>query len=334
MRPLFTSLPERLTPAGWQRAKRRRQTWDKVADLFFNGPQALRLARGWKPLLARASVRVDAYVQGLQAHFPAPILLSRPLWNMDAAVNSLFASADSLTAFLQSPANGLRQFFEREPRDEVFFAITASVDKHVHFGSRMQGDIILRDEREETITFRDHALLEPHSSLADTMGALQLAGLRFIVAAAVHHVVQERVHQQTLGQTRAILATKHKALALQLKELHGLVGETKATKAKMAELEGLIAELDQDLEAVAHNLGNPQDMLREVEAMLDTPHTFLRISDVRVRLTKEGVLLPLGEEGQGWCVDYAQVDSEEGGQARALILCTALRHEVLGTQGP
>ncbi len=333
MWPVFESHVEWLTPEGWRLAMARQQNWSRVEDLFLAGPQELRLAHAWRSRLALACHATKEHVEKLMAQFPAPHLVSRPLWNMDATVNSLFATANELSEFLQSPESGLRQFFEANPWDEVFFAITASVDERISFGSRLQGEIILRDERQETVTFREHQVLEPHRSMAETVAALKLAGLRFIISAAMHHVIKEKLHRKELADTRVVLAAKHKALSLQLQSLHSLVGETKESQAKLEELGQLLAELDHDLQEVDHTLGNPEDMLREVDGMLRRPEQFLNVHPARLRLTKEGIKLPLEQQHDGWCIDYSELFSEEGRQPRAMVLATALRHEVLGLRG-
>ncbi|GAB7079892.1 hypothetical protein [Megalodesulfovibrio paquesii] len=335
--PMFASFSEWLTLSGWRRARSRRRIWDMAEDLFLSGPQELRLARRWRLRLAlacqTAEARVGAVLADLDVHH-----VCRGQWTTEPAANALFATAEELEAFLLSPAAGLRQYFLAHQTQEAFFAITATPDLRTSFGTRMQGDILLRDERVETLTFRDHRLLEPQSSLSETRAALRRGGLRFLVSAALHHIIQEKLHRKELAETRAVLATKHKALSLQLRAMHGLIGASKESQAALDDLATLVAELDHDIREVDVTLGRPEDVLQEVDGFLRAPRQFLHVETVQLRLTRDGEVVPPetsdapDSSGESWPLTFTRFAPVDGRPPRAMFLCMARREEVLGKE--
>ncbi|AGW12084.1 hypothetical protein DGI_0147 [Megalodesulfovibrio gigas DSM 1382 = ATCC 19364] len=331
-----------MTLAGWRRGLERRRVWAMVEDLFRTGPQELRLARGWTVRLALACQVASERVAAVTAGLGAVHVFARSQWQTDAAVNAVFATPDAMDAFLRSPEAGLCRFFETQPVREVFFALTASPDRRAGFGARMHGEVLLRDERIETLTFREHRLLELHGDPESTRSGLCRAGLRYLVSSALHHVIQEKMHRKDLAETRAVLATKHKALSLQLKAMHGLMGETKESRATLEELGRLVAELDHDLEQADVTLGHPEDMLREVDGFLRVPRRFLGVRQVQVRVTRDGEVLPpetavasstaevAGIGDEGWRLEFTEFDPTDGRPPRAVLLGAALREDVMG----
>lgn len=330
MWPMFASMAEAVTVSGWRRGLERRRTWDMVEDQFRTGPQELRLARGWRLRLALACQVAGARVEAVTASLGAVHLFSRAQWQTDPTVNAVFATPDELDAFLQSPAAGLRRYFETTAATRAYFAVTASPDRRTTFGPRMHGEVLLKDERMETLTFREHRLLEPHPDLEATRAGLQRAGLRYLVSAALHHVIQEKLHRKELADTRAVLAAKHKALSLQLKAMHGLMGETEAGRNTLEELARLVADLDHDLEVADVTLGHPEEVLREVDGFLRAPRRFLEVRRVQVRLTRDGEVLPLENGAEGWRLEFTEFDPIDGRPPRGIFLGTALRETVLG----
>ena len=339
MWPLFSDIAESLTLAGWRRGLERRRIWVQVEDLFRAGPQELRLARGWTTRLALAcqvaSERVAAVIAGLGAVH----VFARSQWQTDAMVNAVFATPDALDEFLRSSEAGLRRFFETTPASTAFFALTASPDHRVGFGARMHGEVLLRDERIETLTFREHRLLEPHADLESTRAGLCRAGLRYLVSSALHHLIQEKMHRKDLAETRTVLAAKHKALSLQLRAMHGLMGETQESRTTLEELGRLVAELDHDLEQADVILGHPEDMLREVDGFLRAPRRFLGVRQVQVRVNRDGEVQSsgtgvtaetAGSADEGWLLEFTEFDPTDGRPPRAMLLGAALREEVVG----
>lgn len=136
----------------------------KAIETVVTGTDArIRSVGGYKKRL-RDSVRVVIdYVEALVDGLPAAIAVNQHTFASDPLVNSFFVNKTDIQQIF-SRCQKLHAFFgstEHRQLQEVYALLFVQKSEKTTFGKKLQGDMILSDVMQTSVSFSDHQILSP-----------------------------------------------------------------------------------------------------------------------------------------------------------------------------
>ena len=136
----------------------------KAIETVVTGTDArIRSVGGYKKRL-RDSVRVVIdYVEALVDGLPAAIAVNQHTFASDPLINSFFVNKTDIQQIF-SRCQKLHAFFgstEHRQLQEVYALLFVQKSEKTTFGKKLQGDMILSDVMQTSVSFSDHQILSP-----------------------------------------------------------------------------------------------------------------------------------------------------------------------------
>ncbi|MGH9197968.1 MAG: hypothetical protein ACRD1T_19815 [Acidimicrobiia bacterium] len=253
----------------------------------------IRLIRGYRKKLHPGVEVALKHARDIVARIPGPFALDTENWRKEPLVNVAFARADELPAAVSRSVE-VRDFFERgagKLSSECFALFGMRREERRIFGKELIGDLIHSDVVQTTVSFTDHRLIAP----ATTMDELRLA----IERRAFHHLVEEAIDQvaralerkKGLEEQRAVLRLKLKLMARQRQGLQGLLEAEPHTDQKAEDLQKELAEVEARFRKLQTTLTNLENYVPHLNKVLGHPEQYLSLQDVRLRLNRMNILV-------------------------------------------
>jgi len=161
--------------------------------------------RKLRPAVLHAIEHVVSLVDGMEE----PLALSRNNYDDDPQLRLFFISAEQIDSLLTSdPVLTAFRCAADSGGQPAWALLTMECEQRQSFGFAQQGDIILRDVAQITVSMTAHRLLDPATDLAETRRLLKrrafdhLLTLALTRIAAVQDVREDLVHHRTMLQSK------------------------------------------------------------------------------------------------------------------------------------
>jgi hypothetical protein len=175
----------------------------------------LRALSGYQKKLRAAVIHAIDHVMALVDGLPAPLALSAGAYASDPEVSAFFASGEhvrellgrdaTLHQWLKSAAGGAAQ-------DIVTLLLMEQHERQV-FGAALQGDAVVHDVAQTTVSFAKHRLLDPAGAESETRRLLKRRAFDHLLTLALARIGAARTERAELERERELLRRKHAALA-------------------------------------------------------------------------------------------------------------------------
>ena len=222
----------------------------------------LKLAGSYRKALAKPAGRALEFARALVAQLPAPIPLRAQSWSSEPRLRAFFAAARDIGEIL-GRGTGVREYFDAG-RDEGFAILRMTRKTQRVLTQALQGEVVHTDVARTSVSFTDHSVSSPCTSVEALRVDLERRALDFITERAAARLAALDADRKALEQQRDVLKARIRLAGRSGQGLEPSAdGETLA--ASLKKCEGRLAELAGDLSdrvtLVAETLAEPEKQL-------------------------------------------------------------------------
>ncbi|MDP2795090.1 MAG: hypothetical protein Q8O25_13615 [Sulfurisoma sp.] len=213
------------------------------------------------------------YCERVALAIPGPFPISRAAFASDPLVHALFGSADDVEQML-ARSQCVRDYLAGHavvPPGQCCALLGMRRHVTAGFGSRLAGEIIIRDEPQQTLSFADHTLAEPSPDLDGAHRRLAEAMFDGLLKGFVAHVDEVRDEKQELRDEQAIARA------------HARSEGPESHTRRMAELQERLRKTVDALQ--------PGRLIETLAAYLAAPEASLRLDPVKLAVDRFGIIV-------------------------------------------
>ncbi|MBV5327424.1 MAG: hypothetical protein JZU65_07280 [Chlorobium sp.] len=250
----------------------------------------IRQAKRYQQVLHAPIMGAMAHFRSLTEAIPGPVALNRNQYHDNPLVKALFASPDELEEVLRlSPE--VNRFRKQGYAGEVMAMMTMQQNERTIFGTKQQGELLLRDVRQQTIDFSDHRIVAVAADLEATKDGIVNRGLEVLATFAMERITTLRARKAELQGTREYLKGMMKILGGKSHMQEMFAAPTMKNREELQKAEKALAEVDLELEELRkqislpeHSLGYLEEIIRKSEALLVVRNQSFRLNWMNVRV--------------------------------------------------
>jgi hypothetical protein len=244
--------------------------------------------RNWQRNLCAPVKTALAHIDQTIALIPGPLSLSPDTWGRYPLFQALFADAEEIKTLLWANRR-LKSFFRFHPEPQAWALLTATRCERTVFGTAVEGEIVRRDVAQTAVEFREHRILDPAVTLAETRRELQMRALTALVTPVLDHTLRLRSLQEELREQQRILSVQLKIQQTRPDRLDALTAEESDGDSGGAGADGILADIDRQIHELAVAAGSPEEVFRQIEEVLNAPQAAMTVHPVAMRLNWMGV---------------------------------------------
>ncbi|MDL9997516.1 hypothetical protein QTI24_02800 [Variovorax sp. J22P240] len=249
-------------------------------------------------LQARYADKLEGCVRKTIAHLRAigrqpmdPLLLSRAAWNEDPRLNAFFASADDVPDFL-GRSKELRDHFgvpSHHALGEAYALLAMKKEERTVLGHQQDGDRVLHDVPQVTVSFSGHRLFAPSATFEATRLEVGRRIIRRLAQLALKRIVDLDMKAAELGERKAWLAARLRLVKLAVDGAAGLLEDTAETRSQIAALERELRETVHDFIETKASVATLDSFRKHIEAVFGHPEQYVSLHQTPMRLSRMGV---------------------------------------------
>jgi len=241
------------------------------------------LVRNYRKQLKEPISHALDEVSNMISQIPGPIELDPELWEKDPVLKAVFIGSDEFSQWLHS-CRSLRDAFERTDAAELFGLLVAEYKEKTFFGYEMNGDILQRDVRLQSVFFEDPRILVPAPDLENARKELQHRILVMLFTHELDEISDLKSWKEELQKQKDLLEFELWGNEKPESEKAIPSGVDKADEAKK-----VLSDIDQKIEQIGKNLDTPEGHLAHVVRILTELRQHLRMDRFMIRLNSLGV---------------------------------------------
>jgi len=264
-------------------------TQDAIELVLDNSCPKIRLIRGHKKKLRQPVESALSFIAKLIETLPDPLDVTSDEAYYDVLVKTFFVNEDQLKQSLANDPD-LNEFLSQNSTDLFFVLLTMDREVKTIFGSRLQGEIVLRDVALKAVNFSDHKFRAPSVTMADFNQTLERGVLQILAHWSLENVLEEQSRKEELSLLREEVAAKLKILAADRQQMvlewragSGMQSYTAAQK--------LLERIEDELNAIKSKSLDTDYYLGEVTRVLSHPNDFFTAEHVAMHFDRAGILL-------------------------------------------
>ncbi|WP_028581960.1 hypothetical protein [Desulfogranum japonicum] len=279
----------------------------------------IRQVRRYKHLLYESMAGAMEYFHSMTAAIPGPVVLTSSRYHEDPLVRALFKSPEELEEVLQlSPE--VRNLQGQGGRGNVTAMMTMSKEERTVFGNKQVGKLMVREVRQQAVSFYDHRMVAAAFDAANTENGIVHRGVEVLA-----NVAMERL--ATLQGEKAELYGQKEYLRAMLKIFGGKSACEKLfsvpsaeNRAKIEKIEKKMMALDQRLLELTDLIGRPEQSFELLEKIVRYPEEILQVRNQSFRLDWKGIRVEDASDEDSDLIHLAEFNLEE--MCRFAVLVT------------
>jgi hypothetical protein len=233
----------------------------------------IRAVSGHRKRLQPAVIHAIDHVVALVEAMPAPVEASAASYGSDARLSSFFASTDRMAEVFGAD-RALIEFLASagDPGTGPILAVlfVERSEKKV-LGMAVQGDQVMQEVSQVQVSFDKHRLVDPSATEEELRKKLRHRAFDHLLSMALTRIVEVGNEREALEQSQSMLRAKLRALQsarFGFSEEGGENAEPAALEAKLAEIEGKLAETGSGATALPRHLELLVESLAAAEKQL------------------------------------------------------------------
>jgi hypothetical protein len=250
----------------------------------------IRQAKRYRQVLHAPITGAMAHFRSLTAAIPGPVALNRNQYHDNPLVKALFASPDELEEVLRlSPE--VNRFRKQGQAGEVMAMMTMQQDERTIFGHKQEGELLVRDVRQQAVSFSDHRIVAVAPDLEATKAGIVNRGLEVMATFAMERITTLRSRKAELQGQREYLKGMMKILGgkSHMQEMFAAPTlknreELQKVEKALAEVNGELDELQEQIALPEHSLGHLEEIIRRSDVLLRVRNQSLRLNWMNVRV--------------------------------------------------
>lgn len=163
----------------------------------------LRGLNGYRRKLRPAVLAAIDHVVALVDRLPPPRLATRDAFACDPLLQAMFLSSGQMQQILQD------QLAKKNiAADPAYALLIANLEQRGIFGADLQGETVVRDVAQMTVSFSNHRLLDPGGTENETRDMLKHRAFDHLLSLALRRLVATRELRKDLDNRRTLLKAK------------------------------------------------------------------------------------------------------------------------------
>jgi hypothetical protein len=251
----------------------------------------LRGLAGYRTRLTPALEKGVASADALVASLPAPLLVSRDGWAANRRLRAYFANPGQMQEVLGGNRM-LRDFLTGAAAanvTEVYAAMSMRMDRRTRFGSELDGDRLLSDQRQETISFSDFRIGAVAGDEAAFRKALRRRVLEEVAARAMQRIMGMRTRRDMMSEEKTRLQWKLKMYEMREAGVGTLWHDSAAYRRHMEGLRSELGTVSTGLDDLVAQAGDLADFLEIVALEFEQIDQAVRLESTTLCLTDMNV---------------------------------------------
>lgn len=291
------------------------QVTDRVVQI---ADPVIRQAKRYRQVLAEPIAGSMRYFLSISKTVPGPINLDPKRYYDDPTVKALFASPNELDEVLRfnPEINKLRkQGFV----GEVVAMMTMLQQERTIFGHKQEGELMVRDVRQQAVSFSDHRIVAPAADLEATRNGIVNRGLEVLATVAMERITTLRANKAELQGKKEYLQGMVKILGGRSHRQELFAAPTAHNREELRKVEQMLADVDQELETLRQQIALPEQSLAHLEGIMRQPEAMLVARRQSLRLNWMGVRVDDDPGSEGNEITLAEFSVEEIRRSAVLV---------------
>ena len=229
----------------------------------------------------------------------APLLLARAAWSDDPRLNAFFASADDVPALL-GRSKVLHDFFgdaSNRALGQAFALLAMKKEERNVLGARQEGDRVLHEVPQVTVSFSGHRLFAPSATLEATRLEIGRRIIGRLAQLALKRIVDLDMKAAELNERKAWLAARLRLVKLAVDGAAGLLEDTAATRSQIAALDRELRQTVHDYIETKASVATLASYTGHIKAVFDHPEQYVSLRQSPMRLSRMGVRVDSAHAG-------------------------------------
>ncbi|MGD8269875.1 MAG: hypothetical protein PVH69_06845 [Desulfobacterales bacterium] len=262
---------------------------DAIELVLDNSCPKIRLIRGHKKKLKQPVESALSFIAKLIETLPGPLDVTSDEAYYDVLVKTFFVNEDQLKQSLANDPD-LNEFLSQNSTDLFFVLLTMDREVKTIFGSRLKGEIVLRDVALKAVNFSEHKFRAASVTMADFNQTLERGVLQILAHWSLENVLEEQSRKEDLSQLREEVAAKLKILAAERQQM---VLEWRADSGMQSynAAQKLLEKIENELNVIKTKSLDTDYYLGEVTRVLSNPNDFFTAEHVAMHFDRAGILL-------------------------------------------
>ena len=279
---------------------------------------AIRQARHYRQVLHDPIIGAMTYFRSLIEMIPGPVVLDRNRYYDDPTVKALFASPDELDEVLRlnPEINKLRQ---QGCKGEVAAMMTMLRNERTMFGHKQDGEMLVRDARQQAVSFSDHRIVAPGPDLNVVKAGIVNRGLEVLGSVAMERITTPRAKKAELEGKKEYLQGMKKILGGKSHRQAMFAAPSVHNREELRKVEQLLTEVTQEIDERRQQIALPEQSLGYLEAILREPENMLHVRSLNLRLNWMGVRVDEEPGSEGNDITLAEFSMEEIQRSAVLV---------------
>jgi len=291
------------------------QVTDRVVQI---ADPVIRQAKRYRQVLAEPIAGSMKYFLSISKTVPGPINLDPNRYYDDPTVKALFASPNELDEVLRfnPEINKLRK---QGVTGEVVAMMTMLQQERTIFGHKQEGELMVRDVRQQAVSFSDHRIVAPSADLDTARDGIVNRGLEVLATVAMERITTLRANKAELQGKKEYLQGMVKILGGRSHRQELFAAPTAHNREELRKVEQMLAEVDQELETLRQQIALPEQSLAHLEGIMRQPETMLVARRQSLRLNWMGVRVDDDPGSEGNEITLAEFSVEDIRRSAVLV---------------
>jgi hypothetical protein len=268
---------------GWAPAPDRQGIQEAIEWVLNHSYPKIRSIRGHRKKLREPVAVALEFIDRLIAKLPEPLDIT------SAAARAFFVNADQVKQALSSDPD-LQRFRSKNPADEFFTLLTMDRQVKTIYGSRSQGQIVIRDVALKAANFSDHTFRAPSATLADLKQTLKKGFLGILAHRSLENILDEQAREEELSQLKEEVGAKMQIIATQRRQMV-LEWRSESDQQAYSQAQELLDTIEHELDTIQTRLRGANYYLEQLTRILNRPGDFVSAEEIAMHFDRTGILL-------------------------------------------
>lgn len=268
---------------------------DAIELVVDNSCPKIRLIRGYRKKLRQPVESALGYIAELIEKIPGPLDVTSDSAVEDVLVKAFFINKDQLKTTLTSDPD-LNEYLSQKPAGDFFVLLTMEHELKTIFGTRLQGEIVLRDVALKSVNFLDHKFRVPSAAMVDLNRSLESGVLQILAHQALENILEEQSRKEELSRLKDEVAVKLKILTAERQQMV-LEWNADSSLRLYYESQELLERIEEELNTIKIKTLDLNYYLDQVYRVMNKPDKFITAEPVAMHFDRMGILIE-GEESQ------------------------------------
>ena len=255
--------------------------------------------------LAKPIRITEEYLLGLSDLIPGEMNINANSVTLDPRIQLFFKNTEQM----QKVFNGSQKLMgflsqnSNQKLENVYALLCMNKTERTTFGVRLKGQILLREVRQQTVSFSSHRLIEPAATAAEARQGFKRCAFDDLLTRTNKIILQHNENYQQLVTQKAALLKTFKSERVD----HAFKNSFAFSPNSWVSSHPELLRLDQEINDQKLNIASPEQHLERVRETLSHPEDYIKVDKTSIVLDRLGVKLDSDTQKDSYKIDLAEV---------------------------